>query len=103
MISTYHMLLLPPYKLTKNVCCSVHFIASQLGKNGKKIKDKNAPKRPSTAFIFFSNDERPKVKAANPDIAFGDVAKEISVRWKQVDDKTKVCHILIYYLTISSI
>lgn len=58
--------------------------------------DKNAPKRASSAFILFSNDERPKVKAENPNIAFGEVAKVISERWKSADEKTKVCNVLNY-------
>jgi len=59
-------------------------------KGGKRAKkDKNSPKRPNTAFILFSNDERPKIKASSPDMAFGDIAREISDRWRNADDGTK--------------
>ena len=42
-------------------------------KNSKGKKDPNAPKRPMTAFMLYSNATRAKVKADNPGISFGDV------------------------------
>ena len=45
----------------------------------KNKKDKNAPKRPRTAFLLFSVDKREGVKSANPSLAFGDIAKEVVV------------------------
>ena len=59
-------------------------------KTQRKKKDKNAPKRNMSAFMFYSNDMRDKVKAENPGIAFGDVAKRISVMWKDLSDSEKV-------------
>ena len=41
------------------------------GKNKGK-KDKNAPKRPLSAYMFFSQDWRERVKAENPDASFGE-------------------------------
>ena len=41
----------------------------------KKAKDPNAPKRALSGFFWFSNEERGKVKAANPEFTVGDVAK----------------------------
>lgn len=40
---------------------------------------------------MFCKDERPKVKAANPDYGVGDIAKELGKRWAEVEpsDKTK--------------
>lgn len=40
---------------------------------------------------MFCKDERPKVKAANPDYGVGDIAKELGKRWADVEpsDKTK--------------
>ena len=34
-------------------------------------KDKNAPKRALSAYMFFSQDWRERVKAENPDASFG--------------------------------
>jgi hypothetical protein len=42
-------------------------------KKPRKKKDPNAPKKAMSAFMYFSNDSRERVKAANPGIAFGQV------------------------------
>lgn len=39
----------------------------------RKKKDPNAPKKALSAFMFFSNANREKVKTANPGVAFGQV------------------------------
>lgn len=49
----------------------------------KRTKDPNAPKRSLSAFFWFSNDERPKVKASMQDATVGDVAKELGKRWNE--------------------
>ena len=43
----------------------------------KAKKDPNAPKRPSSSYLFYVNANRAKVKEENPDMAFGDI---VSVR-----------------------
>ena len=48
-----------------------------------------APKVPSTAWFLFSADERLKVKAEDPGLSFGDIAKLIGQRWKEVDSEDK--------------
>ena len=50
-------------------------------KNSKAKKDPNAPKRPMTAFMLFSNATRAKMKEDNPGISFGDVVSLILVRY----------------------
>ena len=37
----------------------------------KAKKDPNAPKKPLSAFMFFSQENRQKVKDENPDATFG--------------------------------
>merc|ERR1739844_642015 len=49
-------------------------------KKGQK-KDRDAPKRAMSAFFLFAQDERPKVKAANPSASIGDIGKELGARW----------------------
>lgn len=49
----------------------------------RKMKDPNAPKRCMSAFFWFSQDERTKVRAANPDFGVGDTAKELGRRWSE--------------------
>merc|ERR1739848_472668 len=48
-------------------------------KKGQK-KDKDAPRRAMSAFFLFDQDERPKVKAANPSASIGDIGKELGAR-----------------------
>jgi len=47
----------------------------------KRTKDPNAPKRALSAFFWFCNDERPKVRSANPKYTVGEVAKELGKKW----------------------
>lgn len=47
----------------------------------KKAKDPNAPKRPRNAFMFFSADKRPEIKAVEPDLAFGAIGKRLGELW----------------------
>lgn len=59
------------------------------GKKRKQIKDPNAPKRSLSAFFWFCNDERTKVKALNPEYGVGDIAKELGKKWSDVEPSTK--------------
>jgi len=59
------------------------------GRKRKHMKDPNAPKRALSAFFMFSKEERPKVRAANPDYTVGDIAKELGRRWSEVDSTAK--------------
>lgn len=42
-----------------------------------------------SAFFWFSNDERGKVKAQNPEYGVGDIAKELGRRWADADPEVK--------------
>jgi len=59
------------------------------GKKRKRTKDPNAPKRALSAFFWFCNDERPKVRVTMPDSSVGDVAKELGRRWADVGAQVK--------------
>merc|ERR1712005_8307 len=58
-------------------------------KIAKKPKDKNQPKRPMSAFMFFSNDMRPKVQAELGTTDFGPVARKVSEMWKALDKSAR--------------
>lgn len=60
-------------------------------KRGKPKKDPNKPKRNMSAFFLYSNANRPRVKAENEGIAFGQVAKVLSVEYKALpaNERTK--------------
>lgn len=50
-------------------------------------KDKKASKpRSKSAYIIFCAEERPKIKEEHPDMAFGDLSKELGVRWNRIKD-----------------
>jgi len=57
---------------------------------GKKKKDPNAPKRGLSAYMFFANDQREKVREDNPGIKFGEVGKILGERWKALSEKQRV-------------
>ena len=42
-----------------------------------------------SAFFHYASDERPKVRAANPNFAVGDIAKELGRRWADADPSHK--------------
>lgn len=59
------------------------------GKKRKRAKDPNAPKRSLSAFFWFCNDERAKVKETMPEASVGEVAKELGRRWGDISEKDK--------------
>lgn len=58
-------------------------------RKARKPKDKNAPKRGLSAYMFFTQDQRDKVKEENPGIAFTDVAKVLGQKWKELSAEEK--------------
>lgn len=56
---------------------------------GKKKKDPNAPKRGLSAYMFFANEQREKVREENPGIKFGEVGKLLGERWKALSEKQR--------------
>ncbi|KAF2464705.1 uncharacterized protein BDR25DRAFT_241757 [Lindgomyces ingoldianus] len=57
--------------------------------SGKKKKDPNAPKRGLSAYMFFANEQREKVREDNPGIKFGEVGKMLGEKWKGLSDKQR--------------
>ncbi|KAK0395168.1 hypothetical protein QR680_001152 [Steinernema hermaphroditum] len=53
----------------------------------KKTKDPNAPKRAMSAFFFWMQENREKLK--KPGMGVADVAKAAGVEWAKVSDKSK--------------
>ena len=58
-------------------------------KKKKAKKDPNAPKRNMSAYFLYSTAVRAEVKQNNPDASFGDLAKIISVAYKELSEKDK--------------
>lgn len=86
--------------LIKNICNDLNksdkielFIEKYLLKPNtkpiKKMKDKNAPKRNKSAYMFFQEDIRPKLKAKFPDDSLGQLSKRLGKLWGDLKDKDK--------------
>merc|ERR1711964_327190 len=58
-------------------------------KFGKKPKDQNAPKRPSTAFFVFANTIRSDIDASNPEASIGQIGKILGQAWQNLDESEK--------------
>ncbi|EAX98410.1 HMG box family protein [Trichomonas vaginalis G3] len=44
---------------------------------------------PASPYIIFSKEKRPQVKAENPGISFGDIAKKLGEMWKNMSEEEK--------------
>lgn len=67
-----------------------HYVPPKNVKGKKAKKDPNAPKRALSAFFWFCNDERNKVKDALPaGSGVGDVSKECARRWNGLSSSAK--------------
>eukprot|EP00699_Malawimonas_sp_californiana_P001385 EC715450.1.p1 GENE.EC715450.1~~EC715450.1.p1 ORF type:complete len:160 (+),score=48.31 EC715450.1:14-493(+) len=52
-------------------------------------KDPDAPKKPQTAFILFSNAHRDEVKSKNPSASFGETGKLLGEAWADASAEEK--------------
>ncbi|CAG7992856.1 unnamed protein product [Penicillium olsonii] len=55
-------------------------------RQARRKKDPNAPKRGLSAYMFFANDNRDKVREENPGISFGQVGKQLGDKWKALSE-----------------
>jgi hypothetical protein len=53
-------------------------------------KDPKSPKRGTTAYIYFCQDKRPKLKDSNPEMKGKEITTELSSMWKNISDKKRV-------------
>ena len=59
------------------------------GEKPKKKKDSNAPKKPSSAYIFFCSDHRENMKKENPEISSKEILSTLGKMWKALDSDDK--------------
>jgi len=55
----------------------------------KKKKDPNAPKRASTAWIFYTSEKRPDLRDENPDKKMTELTTIMSEMWRNLTDEEK--------------
>jgi len=55
----------------------------------KPYKDPNAPKRPMSAFLMYSNGRRAAVKKENPDFSNGEISRLLSEMWRKASEEDR--------------
>uniref|UniRef100_A0A7S0X9T3 FACT complex subunit SSRP1 n=1 Tax=Mantoniella antarctica TaxID=81844 RepID=A0A7S0X9T3_9CHLO len=64
--------------------------AGAAGKKTKKAKkDPNAPKRPLSSYIIFSQETRSAVLSETPGLSLGKVSQALGARWRVIDPEDK--------------
>jgi len=51
-----------------------------------KLTESDAPRRPMSAYLYFTGNRRPLLKAEQPDLPFGDLTKLIADEWEGMSD-----------------
>ena len=62
-------------------------------KEMKKLKDPHAPKKPKSAYIYFSIKNRTQVKEETGATSIGEISKELGSRWRSMDEAQKAEYI----------
>lgn len=57
------------------------------GVKRRRLKDPGMPKRPLSAFFFFCDEHRPKIRTSHPEWKVSDIAKELGHRWEDCSAK----------------
>lgn len=55
----------------------------------KMRRDPNQPKKPLSAYIYFSQEIREVIKQENPRLTVAEIMKEVSNRWQRMDREQK--------------
>lgn len=73
------------------VCCfaGMKKKRKEKGERKKHKKDKNAPRRPQTAYFLWLNENRDRIKRENPGISVTEIAKKGGEEWRTIGDKSK--------------
>ncbi|KAG6809281.1 hypothetical protein H0H92_000832 [Tricholoma furcatifolium] len=52
-------------------------------------EDPNGPKRALSAYMFFSQNWRDRIKAENPGVGFGEIGKLLGAKWKELSEEER--------------
>jgi hypothetical protein len=58
-------------------------------KREKKLKDPNAPKKPTNTYLLFCADKREEVKETNPEMKATEITQLLGVMWNNLSEKKK--------------
>lgn len=64
-------------------------VAEKKQKKKRAKKDPNAPKRPTTAYFYFMNENRARLKKENPSLTFGELGKLLGEQYKKLSGTEK--------------
>ncbi|CAN7080262.1 unnamed protein product [Brassica oleracea var. botrytis] len=82
-----------PKKETKSLPPKKKAVATEEGSSRKRKvkrkKDPNASKKAMSGFMYFSQMERDNIKKTRPGLGFGDVAKVLGDKWRQMSAEEK--------------
>ena len=59
----------------------------------KVKKDKNAPKKPKTSYMFFCQEKRAEVQKKHPGKSMGDTSKILGEMWSKLSEKEKAKYV----------
>jgi upstream-binding transcription factor len=62
---------------------------SKKKKNGKVRKDPSKPKRPISAYLFFAQQSRPKIKEKYPDLKGLEITRQVGQAWSEATPEEK--------------
>ena len=54
--------------------------------------------RALSAYMFFVQDYRERIKEENPDASFGEVGKLLGAKWKEMSDAEKKVRVLLFLM-----
>merc|ERR1711879_41472 len=78
-----------PAKKRRSVSKSPSRSRKSTKKGGKKKKDPNAPRKALSAYMFFAQANRDKVKKEHPDATFGELGKYLGKLWSKASKEDK--------------
>jgi hypothetical protein len=61
----------------------------KLVKKNKKVRDPNAPRPAATAYMYFTKEMYPLIKADQSDKSFVGVTKSLGIMWKAIKDNER--------------
>ena len=70
----------PPAKVTPRKRKKTWHITEPVRKKAKKA----GPKRPLSAFMFFSQTRRKELKVQHPDMDFGEIGRQVGAMWQEL-------------------
>lgn len=74
---------------TKKAKTSSSNKSAPIKKSSGKKKDPNAPKRAMTAYMYYSQEMRPRLKEDHPDFSFGELSKALGKKYSERSDQEK--------------